>query len=171
MSVTIDKQKTNEIIAHLAKRFLHCFSISHTNRRALKIGIRADLAPLVAFSAEDLERALRYYTRSDGFLRACIDGVPRIDLDGNVAGTVTAKEAAWAQKVLVERELWRAKSNAAREQRQPASYQRGEQRGGRNLERKLHRQFAHIRARGEWFHRTPELLTFIEQRKHLGRPV
>ena len=35
------------------------------------------------------------------------------------------------------------------------------ERGGRNLERKLHRQFAHIRSRGEWFHKT-------ESRKRLA---
>jgi hypothetical protein len=30
-----------------------------------------------------------------------------------------------------------------------------------------HRHFAAIRVRGEWFHKTPELLTFIEQRKRI----
>lgn len=107
--MTIDKQKTNEIIAHLAERFSHCFSVSHANRRALKIGIRADLAPLVPFGEDELRAALRYYTRSDGYLRACTEGDVRVDLDGNAAGTVTAKEAAWAQKVLAEREAWRGK--------------------------------------------------------------
>ena len=42
------------------------------------------------------------------------------------------------------------------------------ERGGRNFERELHRQFAHIRSHGEWFHKTPELLAFIESRKRLA---
>jgi hypothetical protein len=37
-------------------------------------------------------------------------------------------------------------------------------------EKCFHRQFAHIRARGEWFHKTPELLAFIRQRHLLLRP-
>jgi hypothetical protein len=34
-------------------------------------------------------------------------------------------------------------------------------------EKLYHRHFAAIRARGEWFHKTPELVTFIEQRKQI----
>jgi hypothetical protein len=34
-------------------------------------------------------------------------------------------------------------------------------------EKLYHRHFAVIRVRGEWFHKTPELLTFIEQRKRI----
>ncbi|WP_054308958.1 GIY-YIG nuclease family protein [Mesorhizobium sp. 1M-11] len=30
------------------------------------------------------------------------------------------------------------------------------------LERRLHRQFAHLRLRGEWFLRAPELLAYID---------
>ena len=35
-------------------------------------------------------------------------------------------------------------------------------------EKVFHRHFAAIRVRGEWFRKTPELLEFIEQRKHFA---
>ncbi len=112
------KQRATEVLAHLVERFPHAFFGSHASRRALKIGIRAELVPLIAFGWEDLELALRYYTRSDGYLKASTEGAVRIDLDGNAAGTVEAKHAAHAQKVLAERDRWRAKRNAASEQQQ-----------------------------------------------------
>lgn len=34
-------------------------------------------------------------------------------------------------------------------------------------EKVLHRHFADCRHRGEWFHKTPELLAYIEERKKL----
>jgi len=39
-------------------------------------------------------------------------------------------------------------------------------------EKLYHRHFAAIRVRGEWFHKTPDLLAFIEQRKRIvaGEP-
>jgi hypothetical protein len=36
-------------------------------------------------------------------------------------------------------------------------------------EKKLHRRFAAIRVRGEWFRRSPELLAFIDARKQSAR--
>lgn len=36
------------------------------------------------------------------------------------------------------------------------------------VEKMLHRQFAELRVRGEWFRKTPELLAFIEQRKSVA---
>lgn len=35
--------------------------------------------------------------------------------------------------------------------------------GGSDLERRCHRRFAHLRAQGEWFHRTPELLAGMRE--------
>lgn len=38
-------------------------------------------------------------------------------------------------------------------------------------ERALHRQFAHLRVRREWFEPAPELLTYIDELSTNGRPV
>ncbi|MBW4580639.1 MAG: GIY-YIG nuclease family protein [Tildeniella nuda ZEHNDER 1965/U140] len=37
--------------------------------------------------------------------------------------------------------------------------------GGRRKEHQLHKKFAHLHIRGEWFKATPELLSFIEECK------
>jgi ProP effector len=95
------------------------FFLHHECRRPLKIGILADLAPLVSCSEEELKAVLNKYVRSDGYLLACTEGAPRIDLEGNAVDTVSAKHAAHAQKVLAERERWRLKKKAARERQQP----------------------------------------------------
>jgi len=39
--------------------------------------------------------------------------------------------------------------------------------GSFKREKLYHRHFAAIRVRGEWFHKTPELLSFIEQRRRI----
>jgi Meiotically up-regulated gene 113 len=39
--------------------------------------------------------------------------------------------------------------------------------GSPKQEKLFHRRFAAIRANGEWFHKTPELLEFVEQRKRI----
>jgi ProP effector len=83
----------------------------------LKIGILADLVPLVSCGEEELNAVLNKYVRSDGYLLACTEGAIRIDVNGDAAGMVSAKHAAHAQKVLAERELWRLKKKAARERK------------------------------------------------------
>jgi ProP effector len=52
---------------------------------------------------------LNKYVRSDGYLLACTEGAIRIDVNGDAAGTVSAKHAAHAQKVFAERERWKGK--------------------------------------------------------------
>lgn len=112
-------RKANEVIVQLVELFPRCLFDWGYQRRPLKIGIFDDLLPLVPFAADDLKAALRRYTRADGYLRACVEGADRIDLEGNATGTVDAKHVAHAQKILAERELWRAKRNAAKQERQP----------------------------------------------------
>jgi sRNA-binding protein len=43
------------------------------------------------FSEEKLKAALKYYAESDGYLFLCVENAPRINLDGNPVGDVTAK--------------------------------------------------------------------------------
>jgi hypothetical protein len=40
--------------------------------------------------------------------------------------------------------------------------------GGREVEQELHARFSHLRRRGEWFDRAPELLAEIER---LANPI
>jgi ProP effector len=101
------------VIASLAELFPRCFWIFGRQRRPVAIGIRAALAPVVPFEQSDLEAALKSYVKSDGYLRACVNGAPRLDLNGNIAGEVTASEAEHAIKLLAERQLWRLKKKAA----------------------------------------------------------
>ena len=63
----------------------------------LKIGIHIDLkARCPALSERERSAVLRYYVARLMYLRACVAGAPRIDLDGNVCGEVTAAEAQHA---------------------------------------------------------------------------
>jgi ProP effector len=102
-------------IANLIAAFPLCFFLNHNQRRPLKIGILADLLPLVSCDEEELKAVLNKYVRSDGYLLACTEGAPRIDVHGNAAGTVSAKhDAAWARMKLEQRERWRlARGDAA----------------------------------------------------------
>jgi ProP effector len=102
-------------IDYLIAAFPRCFFLRHECRRPLKIGILADLAPLVPCGEEELKTVLNKYVRSDGYLHACTEGAIRIDVNGEAAGAVSAKHAAHAKKVLAERERWKLKKQAARE--------------------------------------------------------
>jgi ProP effector len=68
-------------------------------RRPLKLGIHHDLLALDC-DAKTLRAALGKYTNNPGYLRNCQTGTPRIDLNGDVAGEVTADEAAHAKAQL-----------------------------------------------------------------------
>ena len=108
-------------IAYLIAAFPQCFFLNHNQRRPLKIGLLGDLVPLLPllpFTEAEIQAVLRSYTRSDGYLHACTEGAIRIDVNGDAAGAVSAKHATHAQKVLAERELWRLKKKATREQQQ-----------------------------------------------------
>jgi sRNA-binding protein len=50
-----------------------------------------------------LRSALAFYTSAGGYLRSCVKGTPRIDLDGDAAGFVTAGQAAWVAGILRRR--------------------------------------------------------------------
>jgi sRNA-binding protein len=65
--------------------------------RPLKIGIHINLKDRCPELSEYERSAfLRYYVARPLYLRACVVGAPRIDLDGNVCGEVTTAEAQHA---------------------------------------------------------------------------
>ena len=85
-------------IALLASTWPRCFSAPISGRRPLKVGIGKEIAAATegAITPEELDAALRLYVTHKGYLRKLREGVQRVDLDGNPAGTVTAEQAATA---------------------------------------------------------------------------
>jgi ProP effector len=106
------------IITWLAERFPNCFSIYAGRRRPLKIGIRDDIIAAVgdAGAPDKLRAALRRYTRNEIYLSKLRASALRIDLNGQLAGAVTAEEAkiakAWVRAMVECRAKRRAAARA-----------------------------------------------------------
>jgi ProP effector len=98
------------IIAVLAERFPAAFFVFEQRRRPLKLGIYDDLIERLGgeLSDLDLSAALRCYCGNSTYLNHCREGVGRLDLDGNVCGTVSAEHAENARKRLEGRRAKRA---------------------------------------------------------------
>jgi ProP effector len=96
------EQVARDLIGVLADFWPLAFSLYQWRRRPLKLGIRQDIeaAAAGAITADELNVALRSYTRNVGYLCVCKEGVPRIDLDGEPAGHVTADDAGHAARLL-----------------------------------------------------------------------
>jgi sRNA-binding protein len=92
-------QLAGATIARLAERFPACFSIYEARCRPLAIGIHQHIRLALAgeISPAELSLALRRYTGSVGYLRGMRRCAPRIDIDGQTAGVVTAEEAQHAK--------------------------------------------------------------------------
>ena len=82
-------------ITVLADLFPACFFVYERRRRPLKIGICEEVIAALAGAAtpQEIARALRMYCGHVGYLAACTEGAPRIDLNGEAAGTVSATDA------------------------------------------------------------------------------
>jgi sRNA-binding protein len=93
------------IIESLCERWPLCFVILQQRRRPLMLRIDQTIAAAApgVFTPAELESALRFYTGNIGYLRACREGVARIDLLGNVVGVVTKDEAEYAAKIIARR--------------------------------------------------------------------
>lgn len=112
--------------ALLAAAFPKTFMPKGKQKVPLKIGIREDIAALgSSVSMRRLKIALRDYTSGPLYLRALTEGAPRYDLDGNIAGTVTAHEADFARKQL---KALNRKKHHRRRSGKPSAKRRLEQR-------------------------------------------
>lgn len=83
--------------AILVQTWPHTFAPKGAPKKPLALGIgeRIILAlPELGFLA--VSRALTDYTDGPTYLRSCVEGAPRIDLDGVERGAVTASEAQYA---------------------------------------------------------------------------
>ena len=79
----------------------------------LKIGIHEDIAAeLPDATRDDISRFLRVYTNNRRYWRALKEGAPRLAIDGQPAGEVSARDAEYAAKLIAKDD---AKAKAARE--------------------------------------------------------
>jgi ProP effector len=106
------------LIELLCSKFPRAFFLLEARRVPLKLRIDLDIRARLgdAVSAKELGTAMRCYTANRFYLAASVAGAVRFDLDGNVAGTVTADEAAFA---LERRAKAKAKLAAASSKRAP----------------------------------------------------
>jgi ProP effector len=109
-----------ETLLLLCQRFpLACPQLNARIRRPLKVGIHNDIAAaLREIGITEIKRALRFYCADPRYLRACTDGADRLDLAGNIAGTVTAPQAENAKAMVTGIE---AKRRRREQTRKPGS--------------------------------------------------
>lgn len=99
---------------------------SRQNPRPLKIGIQEDLVADDKVSRTKIKRALASYVRSPQYLRSFQDDAPRIGLDGQPSGAVTAEEAEHAKNKL--KGMQEARRERVKEQARDARQKEKEER-------------------------------------------
>ena len=108
--MTATKQDIDIALVHLAKKFPQTFVLEkHRPHQPLKVGIAAEIPMRCpALERSVLGAALSAYARRVMYLQSLIAGAARLDLDGNPAGEVTARDAEYAAaklaKILASRE-------------------------------------------------------------------
>jgi sRNA-binding protein len=111
-------RKPYDLIAMLAERFPACFFVFEGRRRPLKLKVHLDLAEQIPeLSPQEISLALRFYCGNARYLAHCIEGTPRVDLDGTEVGAVTASEAENARRAIAG---IRRRQEAKRAERQVA---------------------------------------------------
>ena len=97
MSATTTRDaKADAALALLCERWPKCFFMFQGRRLPLKIGIHKDI-PDGLIEPRILRLAFRLYVNNPGYLNAMRLGVARVDLNGEVAGTVDENSAKSAQ--------------------------------------------------------------------------
>ena len=91
-------QDMRTALACLAEWFPQAFTLEpYLPNRPLKVGIGHDiLVRCPALTARERCAVLHQYVSRVMYLRACVAGAARVDLDGNACGEVTAEEAQYA---------------------------------------------------------------------------
>lgn len=103
--------------------------------KPLKIGIQEDLIADDRISRNKIKRALASYVRAPQYLRCLVEDAPRIGLDGQPAGTVSAEEAEHARERL--KEFHQQRRQRQREQEKQAREQEKQQRLNTKLDQLL----------------------------------
>lgn len=105
-SKTVRYQNVGDVLNLLAAKWPKCFHLYEMRRQPLAIGIDRDIMAALdgAVSPAELYNALRCYTGGNKVYRnRLIVGAVRIGLDGQPAGVVTEKQAAFAAKISAQR--------------------------------------------------------------------
>jgi ProP effector len=91
-----------EILELLYAQFPAAFARDPADRQPLKCGIHRDLMARLegAVSRKGLSRAIGAYVSDPGYRGKLVENAVRVDLDGNPAGAVTAREVEQAQRKL-----------------------------------------------------------------------
>jgi sRNA-binding protein len=96
MSASTTRDAADAALALLCRRWPKCFFMFQGRRLPLKIGIHKDI-PDGLIEPKILRLAFRLYVNNPGYLNAMRLGVARVDLNGEVAGTVGENDAKSAQ--------------------------------------------------------------------------
>jgi ProP effector len=121
----------SELLAAWSDRWPRCFARERWEpHQPLMLGIHRVIAvEMPELAPANIARAMRCYCERLQYLRACIEGAPRVGLDGEPAGTVTPAEAnnsaAMLTDVLRRRDARdaavREAARAARQSNRPAA--------------------------------------------------
>lgn len=89
-----------DVLELFKQQFPHVFSDDPQAIRPLKINIHLDLRELFAgkLSNRLIARALKLYAKHPVYVEKLQEGIPRIDLEGNPCGEVTAEHIAIGQE-------------------------------------------------------------------------
>jgi ProP effector len=90
------------ILATLVERFPECFRPFDDTPLPLKIGIDKDIVSALGCARHDVINVLTAYTGSAEYFSIMIEGASRIDLNGDHAGSVSARSARYSAKMLKE---------------------------------------------------------------------
>jgi ProP effector len=85
-------QQVQKLLTVLYEKYPLTFFIHHKRRRPLKVGIGHDLTAALG-DRKLISAALRKYVSNKGYLKAIVEGAPRIDLDGEPVGVVSEADA------------------------------------------------------------------------------
>ena len=96
MFATSTCAKADAALALFCERWPKCFFMFQGRRLPLKIGIHTDI-PDGLIEPKILRLAFRLYVNNPGYLNAMRLGAARVDLNGEVAGTVGENDAKNAQ--------------------------------------------------------------------------
>lgn len=98
--MNISRKDIDAAIELLCERFPHAFIMFERKRVPLKIGIHGDIVAILGDTLDHnlLGPALRFYTANLYYRRAQKEGVARIDLNGEPAGTVSEADALSAAR-------------------------------------------------------------------------
>ena len=104
-------------LADLATRYPQTFVLEkYRPHRPLKVGIAVDIMERCPeLDRRKLGVALAAYTRRVMYLKGMVAGAARVDLNGNPAGEVTARDEEHAAEVLALRQARRAAAVAAKD--------------------------------------------------------